>query len=274
MSKGAFHVLSPSPWPIFTAASSFGMLASAAFFMHSFPYSQFALFSCTVLLLACMFYWWRDVIAEGVTGKAHTSVVRRGLRIGMVLFLFTEVMFFFTFFWSIFKAWLDPAYVMDGPWPGVRLTWPPEGIVAVNPWNLPLLNTMVLLLSGASMTWAHHSVLKGDNDGVVKGLLYTVVLGLIFTCLQGYEYYHSAFALAEEGYKAIYSSNFYIATGFHGLHVIIGTIFLAVCYFRARDGQFTAQNHLGLEFAAWYWHFVDVVWLFLFVFLYWLSVAF
>ncbi|AHX11574.1 cytochrome c oxidase subunit III family protein [Neorickettsia helminthoeca str. Oregon] len=271
MSKTSFHILDPSPWPIFTSAASCGVVTSAAFLMRSSPYSGLSFFSFLFLLLLCLFCWWRDVVSEGIVDKAHNPLVRRGLRIGMILLIFSEVMFFFAFFWSLFKAWLDPAYVMDGPWPTTRLTWPGEGITVLNPWNIPFLNTMILLLSGATMTWAHYSVLKSDNKSVVRGLLYTMLLGLVFTCLQGYEYYHATFSLSEEGYKAIYSSNFYLATGFHGLHVIIGTIFIAVCLFRAKAGQFTPENHLGLEFATWYWHFVDVVWLFLFTILYWLS---
>ncbi|MBX3524665.1 MAG: cytochrome c oxidase subunit 3, partial [Rhodoblastus sp.] len=142
--------------------------------------------------------------------------------------------------------------------------WPPKGIEVLDPWHLPLLNTLLLLTSGTTVTWAHHALLNGDREGLKKGLMATIVLGLIFSFVQGYEYAHAPFAFK----NSIYGSTFFMATGFHGFHVIVGTIFLIVCLVRAVKGQFTPRQHLGFEFAAWYWHFVDVVWLFLFACIY------
>jgi cytochrome c oxidase subunit 3 len=219
-----------------------------------------------LLVLFTMFVWWRDVVKEGRVDKAHTELVRKGLSIGMALFILSEVMFFFAFFWSFFKASLFPEMVLDGGvWPIKDGIWPPEGIETFDPWSIPLMNTLVLLLSGTTVTWAHHALLENNKKEMVQGLTITVILGFIFSCLQAFEYYHAPFKFTD----GIYASNFYMATGFHGAHVLIGTIFLTVCLFRARKGHFEKGNgHLGFEFAAWYWHFVDVVWLFLYVFVY------
>jgi cytochrome c oxidase subunit 3 len=172
-------------------------------------------------------------------------------------------MFFITFFWSFFKARLFPVGILDGVWPGEANNWP--GVTVLDPWDLPFLNTLILLLSGTTVTWAHYAITNGNKKDSVTALGLSILLGLIFTSMQAYEYHHALFALND----GIYGSNFYMATGFHGIHVIIGTIFLSVCYFRAKRGDFLqGKNHLGFEFAAWYWHFVDVVWLFLFIFVY------
>jgi cytochrome c oxidase subunit 3 len=273
MSSDKFHLVRPSPWPIFTSSAACGLVIALALYMHSTAYSGIAFFSFLILLLLCMFCWWKDIIIEAITENAHSNIVKTGLRIGMVVFILSEVMFFFAFFWSFFTSWLSPAYVLEDLWPVKLLNWPPEGIQTLDPWSIPFLNTLILLLSGTTVTWAHYSLLNNDNKNVIKALIITVLLGLCFTSLQAYEYYHASFLFHEEGYKSIYSSNFYLATGFHGLHVIIGTIFLATCLVRAMKKQLTHKDHLGFEFAAWYWHFVDVVWLFLFTFLYWLSAA-
>jgi cytochrome c oxidase subunit 3 len=243
--------------------------------MHGFEVSGIALGHLVLGtgltgVLFTMFVWWRDVVREGVIGKFHTDVVRKGLRIGMALFILSEMMFFFAFFWAFFKAVLDPVLLFDGghlfesATPLVRGVWPPEGIEVLNAWDLPLMNTLVLLLSGCTVTWAHYALLHNDRKGLIRGLTLTVLLGAAFTCLQLLEYGHATFGFKE----GIYPSTFYMATGFHGVHVLIGTLFLLVCLLRAVRGQLTPEGHLGFEFAAWYWHFVDVVWLFLFVFVY------
>ena len=270
-SKGNFHLVDPSPWPLFTSGATGGLLISFAFLMHHTTYSGVAFVSFLCLMLGCMFCWWRDVVNEAINENAHSDLVRRGLRIGMVIFILSEAMFFFVFFWSFFKSWLEPVSILENYWPTARLTWPPEGIESINPWNIPLLNTFILLLSGTTVTWAHYSLLKNDSKRFIRAMSITILLGVCFSVLQAYEYYHASFLFNEEGYKNIYSSNFYIATGFHGLHVLIGTLFLTVCLVRGVKKQFTIKDHLGFEFAAWYWHFVDVVWLLLFTFLYWLS---
>jgi cytochrome c oxidase subunit 3 len=210
-----------------------------------------------------MWSWWADVIAEGQEGD-HTPIVRIGLRYGMVLFIISEVMFFAAWFWTFFKHAMYPMGQIEGVEviPGI---WPPAGIETFDPWHLPLINTLVLLCSGCAATWAHHALVHENNRQELKwGLWLAIGLGLLFTLFQAYEYHHAAFAFAGN----IYGATFFMATGFHGFHVIIGTIFLIVCLFRAYAGQFTPTEHVGFEAAAWYWHFVDVVWLFLFASIY------
>ncbi len=260
-----YHLVDPSPWPALGSLSLLILALGALFFMHGASFGGYVLGAGVLMVLGVMFGWWRDVIREGMSRPSHhTDIVRHGLRVGMALFILSEVMFFFAFFWSFFKASIFPVAILDGVWPVAEGIWPPEGIVTFDPWDLPLINTLILLLSGTTVTWAHHALLHNNKKELVQGLACTVALGAIFTCLQAYEYSHAAFGFKD----GIYSSNFYMATGFHGFHVLVGTIFLAVCLRRAMKGQFSKKHHLGFEFAAWYWHFVDVVWLFLFVFVY------
>ncbi|HEY5597241.1 MAG TPA: cytochrome c oxidase subunit 3, partial [Kiloniellales bacterium] len=211
-----------------------------------------------------MFMWWRDVIKEAHKGD-HTAVVSLHLRYGMIMFIASEVMFFVAWFWAFFDASLFTGEAIQAS----RLletggVWPPKGIEVLDPWHLPLVNTLILLTSGTTVTWAHHALLNNDREGLKWGLVATVALGVLFTSIQGYEYAHAAFAFNRDNGGNIYGSTFFMATGFHGFHVIIGTIFLTVCLFRAMAGHFTPKQHFGFEAAAWYWHFVDVVWLFLF----------
>ena len=212
-------------------------------------------------VLATMFFWWRDVLREGAVPGAHSAIVRLGLRYGMTLFITSEVMFFVGFFWAYFNFLIFPDTQGDG-----QTVWPPATVHTFDPFHLPLLNTMILLLSGTTVTWAHHALLEGDRKNLLRGLGLTVLLGLTFTMCQAIEYSHAPFKFNGGG---VYSSTFFLATGFHGFHVIVGTLFLAVCWFRARAGQLTPARHFGFEAAAWYWHFVDVVWLFLFACIYW-----
>jgi cytochrome c oxidase subunit 3 len=254
-----YHILPPSIWPLLSALGAFVMLFGAVLWMSGTTPWMF--FIGLALVLYCMYGWWSNVVHEGETGD-HTPVVRIGLRYGVVLFIMSEVMFFAAWFWSFFKHALYP--MTEGS-PLVDGVWPPAGIETFDPWHLPLINTLILLLSGATLTWAHHALAHENNrKDVINGLLLTVVLGVCFTGLQAYEYSHAAFGLAGN----IYGANFYMATGFHGFHVIIGTIFLLVCLVRAIRGHFTPEQHVGFEAAAWYWHFVDVVWLFLFASIY------
>ena len=215
-------------------------------------------------VLISAFCWWADVIKESKAGD-HTPVVSLGLRYGMILFIASEVMFFVAWFWAFFDASLFANEAIQAS--RVEFTggtWPPQGIEVVDPWHLPLYNTVILLLSGTCVTWAHHAMLHNDRKGLVSGLALTVVLGILFSFVQAYEYMHSPFDFK----NSIYGATFFMATGFHGFHVLVGTIFLIVCLFRALAGHFTPQQHFGFEAAAWYWHFVDVVWLFLFVAIY------
>ncbi|NNU79728.1 cytochrome c oxidase subunit 3 [Halovulum dunhuangense] len=251
-----YHILPPSIWPFVGAVGAFVMLLGGVFWMRDHSNPWLFLIGLAVVLYT-MYAWWSDVVSESLAGD-HTPVVRIGLRMGMIMFIISEVMFFAAWFWSFFKHALYPMAAIDN-------TWPPPGIETFDPWHLPLINTLILLCSGCAATWAHHAIAH-DNDrkGLVWGLSLAIALGAIFTAFQAYEYTHAAFGFAGN----IYGANFFMATGFHGFHVIIGTIFLAVCLGRAMKGHFTPEKHLGFEAAAWYWHFVDVVWLFLFFSIY------
>ena len=241
------------------------LTVSTAFFMHGHFWGKVMMPISLLSVITIAGLWWRDVIKEGRVDNAHTAIVRKGISIGMAIFILSEVMFFAAFFWSFFKASLFPEMVLDGVWPISEGTWPPAHIEPFDPWGIPFLNTLILLLSGTTVTWAHYELKNNNQKNLVKALTITVILGMIFSCLQAYEYMHASFKFTD----GIYASNFYMATGFHGVHVIIGTIFLTVCLFRARKSHFAeGKGHLAMEFASWYWHFVDVVWLFLFVFVY------
>ncbi len=253
--KQPYHLLKPSPWPLLGAISGGTMAVGGILLMHyNFPWLFVAGF---LMVLLTMFLWWKDVIHESVVEKAHTAVVKLGLRYGMVLFIASEVMFFVAFFWAFFSQSLFPNAGING-------VWPPPGITPVDPFHFPFLMTMVLLLSGTTATWAHHALREGHNDEAKKALWCTIGLGVFFTMCQLYEYTHAEFGFRQ----GIFGSTFYMATGFHGFHVLVGTIFLSVCLWRVYKMQFTPQSHFGFEAAAWYWHFVDVVWLFLFIAIY------
>ncbi len=258
--KQPYHLVDPSIWPLVGAFSAALTLVGIIFAAHYGNYVALTL--GLVCVGITMFFWWRDVIRESRTPGLHTPIVRLGLRYGMTLFIASEVMFFVGFFWAFFHFALYPEHVLGTATP----MWPPEGIHTFDPFHLPFLNTMILLLSGTTVTWAHHSLLVGDRRGLIWGLGLTVLLGLSFTTFQALEYSDAPFKFYGGG---IYPAVFFLATGFHGFHVIIGTLFLLVCWFRARGDQFTPQRHFGFEAAAWYWHFVDVVWLFLFIAVYW-----
>jgi cytochrome c oxidase subunit III len=262
-----YHVLEPSPYPIATSFSLMGLVVAGLMWMRQHTLGMPLTLGAAAILIYCCFLWWRSAIREGIIDKAHNEVVQSGLRMGMALFIISELMFFVAFFWAFFNASIYPHVHISDAWDvltGVA-TWPPAGIKTFNAWDLPFLNTLLLLLSGTTATWAHHSLLHGNNADVKKFLTITVLIGVAFTCLQALEYSHAAFGIKD----GIYGATFYLATGFHGAHVMIGTIFLAVNLVRAKNGTLTPNGHLGFEFAAWYWHFVDVVWLFLFVFIYW-----
>jgi cytochrome c oxidase subunit 3 len=261
-----YHLVDPSPWPVVGSVSAFVMAVGAVFWMHqSFAAAPYVFAAGALGVVYTMIGWWRDVIREAERGGYHTRVVQISHRYGMMLFIASEVMFFVAWFWAYFNVALypaDPAQVARTDLIGGM--WPPKGIETFDPWHLPLLNTLILLTSGTTVTWAHHALLHNDRQGLKWGLICTVLLGMSFTAVQAYEYSHAAFKYAGH----IYGATFYMATGFHGAHVIIGTIFLIVCLVRALLGHFTPKQHLGFEFSAWYWHFVDVVWLFLFSFIY------
>ncbi len=257
-----YHLVDPSPWPVIGAAALLALALGAIMAMHGQGYLLLAIGLAATLYM--MAGWWRDVIAEAHAGH-HSPVVQLHLRYGMILFILSEVMFFAAWFWAYFNASLFPAdAVMETRTQLMGGVWPPKDIAVFDPWDIPFLNTLVLLASGTTVTWAHHALLQNDRQGLVQGLALTVALGLLFTALQAYEYAHAGFDFAGHVYGAV----FFMATGFHGFHVIVGTLFLAVNLFRAIRGDFTPEHHFGFEAAAWYWHFVDVVWIFLFFWVY------
>ena len=273
--KHPYHLVDPSPWPALGALAALVLALGFALGMHPDMLGSgvekiikvvhwWALAPGLLMVIGVMYWWWSDVLVESRT--FHTPVVQLGLRYGMILFIASEVLFFAAFFWAFFDASLYPGELKQP----VRAEvtggiWPPKGISIIAPFDLPLMNTLILLLSGTTVTWAHHAIIEGNQRDAVRGLLCTVVLGMIFTGVQAYEYLHAPFTFDQ----GIYASTFYMATGFHGFHVLVGTIFLLVCLFRAMKGQFKPKQHFGFEAAAWYWHFVDVVWLFLFFCIYW-----
>ena len=247
-----YHIIPPSIWPFLGAVGAFVMLFGGVLWMHGITPWVFAIGA--VLVAYVMVGWWSDVIGEARAGD-HTPIVRIGLRYGFVLFIMSEVMFFAAWFWSFFKHALYPMETFS------EGQWPPPGIETFDPWHLPLINTLILLSSGAAATWAHHALVHDNNRRDMRnGLILAILLGLLFSFFQAYEYSHAAFGFAGN----IYGANFFMATGFHGAHVIIGTAFLFICLLRLQAGDFTPEQHVGFEAAAWYWHFVDVVWLFLF----------
>ena len=253
-----YHILPADPWPLIGSFAALALTGGGVMWMHDNPYGRFVCLLGLLGVLVTMFSWWGNVIKEGKAGD-HTPVVQLHLRYGMILFIASEVMFFVAWFWAFFSAALFPSTVE-----AVGAQWPPQGIETIDPFGFPLLNTLILLCSGTTVTWAHHALIHGDREGLKKGLLATIALGLVFSFIQGYEYWHAPFDFKGN----IYGATFFMATGFHGFHVLVGTIFLIVCYLRARKGDFTPRAHFGFEAAAWYWHFVDVVWLFLFVSIY------
>jgi cytochrome c oxidase subunit 3 len=257
-----YHLVNPSPWPAVGAASAFILAIGAILFMrHVTPWVMIIGFAG---VLYTMYAWWSDVVHESVSGD-HTPVVKMHHRYGMILFIASEVMFFVAWFWAYFDQFFRHAdieqptrvEVMGG-------SWPPVGVELFDPFHLPLFNTLILLTSGTTVTWAHHALITGDKKSLKFGLWLTIALGALFTCVQAIEYSRAGFAYGGN----IYGATFFMATGFHGFHVLIGTIFLTVCLIRAYVGNLTEEHHLGFEFAAWYWHFVDVVWLFLFAAIY------
>jgi len=253
-----FHLVDPSPWPFVGSFSALGLTVGGVLYFHSYEYGLELLLSSLTLVLLVMVVWWRDVIREASFQGHHTLIVQRGLKWGMLLFILSEVCFFFSFFWAFFHSSLGPAIELGS-------TWPPVGITPLNAFDVPLLNTAILLSSGVTVTWSHHAMITGERKEAITGLIATCVLGIIFTALQALEYYEAPFSIAD----SVYGSTFFVATGFHGLHVLIGTTFLIVCLFRIIAHHYTKHHHNGYEAAIWYWHFVDYVWIFLFVCIYW-----
>nr|YP_009407037.1 cytochrome c oxidase subunit 3 [Typhlatya garciai]ASA39586.1 cytochrome c oxidase subunit 3 [Typhlatya garciai] len=251
-----YHLVDMSPWPLTGSISAMMITTGLVKWFHQYNIDLLALGLLTTTLT--MIQWWRDITREGTYQGLHTKRVVSGLQWGMILFITSEVLFFFSFFWAFFHSSLSPTVELGA-------CWPPTGIQPFNPFQIPLLNTAILLASGATVTWAHHALMESNHSQALQGLTITVLLGLYFTALQAMEYYEAPFTIAD----SVYGSTFFVATGFHGLHVIIGSTFLSVCLYRMYMCHFSAKHHFGFEAAAWYWHFVDVVWLFLYISIYW-----
>nr|YP_009255834.1 cytochrome c oxidase subunit III [Anguis cephallonica]ANE20397.1 cytochrome c oxidase subunit III [Anguis cephallonica] len=252
----AYHMVNPSPWPLTGAIAALLLTSGLAMWFH---FNTPTLMNTGLLLmLLTMYQWWRDITRESTFQGHHTPQVQTGLRYGMLLFIVSEVFFFIGFFWAFYHSSLAPTPELGGQ-------WPPNGVHALDPFEVPLLNTAVLLASGVTVTWAHHSIMENYQKEATQALSLTIILGLYFTALQAMEYYETPFTISD----SVYGSTFFVATGFHGLHVMIGSTFLLICLIRQIKHHFTTHHHFGFEAAAWYWHFVDVVWLFLYVSIYW-----
>ena len=254
-----YHLVNASPWPMISGFAALSLTFGSASYFHGYIGGEILAVLGLMQIAFMMYCWWGDIVREATFEGQHTVKVQQGLRWGVILFILSEVMFFFAFFWAFFHSSFNPSPAIGG-------VWPPAFIETINPWKVPLFNTMILLQSGAAVTWAHHEIVKGGSQNqAFEALSATVFLAVLFTYFQVLEYYAAPFTISD----GIYGSTFYMATGFHGFHVIIGTIFLTVCLFRLILGHFTREHHFGFEAAAWYWHFVDVVWLFLFITIYW-----
>jgi len=253
-----YHLVEPSPWPLLTSFALLTLTISAVSYFHGFPLSGYMLLLGFLLTTFAMILWFRDVITEGTYLGNHTGEVRKGLTLGVALFIVSEVFAFLSVFWAYFHSSLAPTVEIAG-------TWPPQGIEALDPFGIPLLNTILLLSSGAFVTYGHHALIAGDRSGAIVGTFLTIVLAVLFTYLQYIEYSEASFTFAD----SVYGSVFFASTGLHGLHVIVGTLFIGVGFIRLLQYHLTDSHHLGFESAILYWHFVDVVWLFLFISVYW-----
>lgn len=251
-----YHLVNPSPWPLSVAVTLFGLAIGAAMFFHGYIKGIYILILSFVLVLTLASFWWRDLIRESTYLKNHTKEVLAGLRLGFILFIVSEVLFFFSFFWAYFHSSLSPTIE-------IGCQWPPYALEVIS-LKLPIVNTLILLTSGATITVAHLHIIRNHKQQAIEALLVTILLALIFTAIQLYEYKHAPFSFSD----GIYGSVFYILTGFHGIHVIIGTIFICVQLVRVIKEHLKPNNHLGFEACAWYWHFVDVIWILLFIIVY------
>nr|ATF28583.1 cytochrome c oxidase subunit III [Exitianus indicus] len=256
MKNHPFHLVDNSPWPL---TGSMGLMTMTTGTVMWFHFNEMWLMNTGVtIIILTMFQWWRDVVRESTFQGLHTKKVVFNMKIGMILFITSEILFFTSFFWAFFHSSLSPSIE-------IGMQWPPMGIKPFNPLSIPLLNTMILLSSGISITWAHNAIVNGKLTQTIQSMTLTIILGLYFSMLQGIEYYEAPFTIAD----SVYGSIFFMGTGFHGIHVIIGTIFILVSTLRVMKLHLSKTHHTGFEAAAWYWHFVDVVWLFLYVSFYW-----
>lgn len=253
-----FHLVTNSPWPLITSLRVIFRILGVLNLFHNNLIILVTLGN--LMLIIVLIQWWRDVIRERLFQGFHSRCVIEGLRLGILLFIISELFFFISFFWTYFHIFLSPTF-------RIGIVCPSYSLERFNPYNIPLLNTLILLSSGVSITWCHNIILNKKLKKKIIRLLITLILGLVFTFFQYIEYIDSFFTIRD----SIYGSIFFIATGFHGLHVLIGTIFIFIIYMRINNNQLRFYHHFGFEAASWYWHFVDVVWLFLYIFIYWLS---
>lgn len=251
-----FHLVDYSPWPLTGAIGALILTRGLTKWFHQYSIDLF--FLGNLITLLTIYQWWRDISREGTFQGFHTTQVTFGLRWGIILFIISEIFFFISFFWAFFHRSLSPTIELGKIWPPIR-------IEVFNPFQIPLLNTAILLCSGVTVTWAHHGIIENNHSQTSQGLFFTIILGIYFSILQAFEYDEARFTIAD----AVYGSTFFIATGFHGIHVLIGTTFLFICLNRHMNNHFSKNHHFGFEAAAWYWHFVDVVWLFLYISIYW-----
>nr|ALO70293.1 cytochrome c oxidase subunit 3 [Aspidiphorus orbiculatus] len=256
MKNHPFHLVDFSPWPLITSFLMMNFMMGMIKWFHTFNMNL--LLMSVILLMLTSYQWWRDIVRESTLQGHHTINVTNGLKLGMILFIISEVFFFISFFWSFFHSSLAPSIELG-------MEWPPKMIQTFDPLKIPFLNTLILLTSGLTVTWAHHSLMENNFQQTNISLMITVTLGIIFTFLQGFEYLEASFTITD----SVFGATFFMATGFHGLHVIIGTTFLAICLIRQFNNHFSMSHHFGFEAAAWYWHFVDIVWLYLYISIYW-----
>nr|AZL35860.1 cytochrome c oxidase subunit III [Cosmoscarta mandarina] len=256
MKNHSFHMVDYSPWPISGSLGAMTLTSGMLMWFHKLNYNMLIL--GTIIIMLTMIQWWRDIIRESTFQGLHTKTVIKGMKWGMIMFILSEIMFFLSFFWSFFHSSLSPT--ME-----IGINWPPVGILTFNPMGIPLLNTTILLSSGITITWAHHSLMNNKHNQSMQSMFLTIMLGVYFSMLQLYEYMESPFTISD----SIYGSTFFMATGFHGIHVLIGTTFILVSLKRHMMYHFSNYHHFGFEASAWYWHFVDVIWLFLYISMYW-----
>nr|YP_010890515.1 cytochrome c oxidase subunit III [Colpocephalum eucarenum]WIM51521.1 cytochrome c oxidase subunit 3 [Colpocephalum eucarenum] len=252
-----FHIVDQSPWPLYMSGASYMLLLSGVMYVYNIPNVGFLSMLSILFFFLTLYGWLRDVCNEGFLQGNHTWLVQKGLKMGMVLFITSEVLFFFSFFWSLFYYSISPSVQI--------YSWPPTGVASVDPMGVPLLGTLILISSGISVTWSHHSIIEGNKSSATISLALTILLGILFSILQFTEYLECSFTISD----SVFGSIFFLSTGFHGIHVIIGTMMLLVCLIRIMNNHFSSKHHVGYEAAIWYWHFVDVVWLFLYVCMYW-----
>nr|YP_010926047.1 cytochrome c oxidase subunit III [Litostrophus scaber]WKF19547.1 cytochrome c oxidase subunit III [Litostrophus scaber] len=256
MTNHPYHLVEKSPWPLTASLGALSITLGSTYWFHNHIH-YLSLLGLTILLMT-MVQWWRDITREATYQGLHTPNVVSGLKWGMILFIISEIFFFVAFFWAFYHSSLSPTLELGS-------SWPPTSIIPFNPFQIPLLNTAILLASGVTVTWAHHSMIEANFSKSKNALLLTVFLGIYFTLLQAFEYNQAPFSISD----SVYGSSFFMATGFHGFHVLIGTSFLTICLSRHFSNHYSNHHHFGFEAAIWYWHFVDVVWLFLYVSIYW-----